>query len=562
MDRRTLLFIAISVGIIVAYQELVLKRLAPPRPTPGQVQTVPGGNAGEDGAAGDRSASVQGTNPAPRAQAGTPVAGPVEKPGERPQGRPVTIETDLYKAVIDTAGGRIRSFTLKDFRATNEPGSPDLELVVPGSESELPMGLEIRGASKWSDVQTNYATEAVDRRLAGAEQATVELRTELGGQPIVKRLTFRGDAYPIALHVETPAGSALPAELTAGTEAQPAAIGLVWSKSISKATQAGGVFEGAASLVDGKLVQTAPKALEKPENLSGAIRWSGFEDHYFLSAVAPERASQVALRTRGDAIETRILTPREGPGPVANDYTIFMGPKESSVLEAAGHDFVRGLNLGWFGPISLFLLKILNLFHRVTRNYGFDIILLTVLVKLAFWPLTKKSFESMREMQRLQPEMQRLREKYKDDPTQLNKEVMELYKRHKVNPLGGCLPMVLQIPVFFGLYQALSSTIQLRHAPFMLWIQDLSAPERLPMLGWGIPVLTILLGVTMFLQQRMSPPAGDPAQQRVMMFMPLLFTYMFIGFPAGLTLYWLTNNILTIAQQYFILKSNPPPVAA
>ena len=561
MDRRTLLFIAISVGIILAYQELVLKKLAPPRPTPGQEQAVPV-DAGRDSATGsDRAPSSQPAG-APAGSAPASATVPAEKPGERPQGRTVAIETDLYKAVVDTAGGRVRSYTLKNFRSTNEPGSPDLELVVPGSESELPMGLEIRGSSKWSDVEAVYATDAADRRITGAEEATVELRTQLGGQPVVKRLSFRGDAYPISLHVETPAAAALPVELTAGSEAQPAGIALVWSKSISKKQEAGQVFEGAASLVDGKLVQTAPKALEKPENLAGTIRWSGFEDHYFLSAVAPERASQVALRARGDAIETRILTPREGTGPVSNDYTIFMGPKESGVLEAAGHDFVRGLNLGWFGPISLFLLRILNLFHRVTGNYGIDIILLTVFVKLAFWPLTKQSFQSMREMQRLQPEMQRLREKYKDDPTQLNKEVMELYKRHKVNPLGGCLPMVLQIPVFFGLYQALSSTIQLRHAPFLLWIQDLSAPERLSLMGWGIPVLTILLGVTMFLQQRMSPPAGDPAQQRVMMFMPLLFTYMFIGFPAGLTIYWLTNNILTIAQQYFVLKSNPPPATA
>jgi YidC/Oxa1 family membrane protein insertase len=200
---------------------------------------------------------------------------------------------------------------------------------------------------------------------------------------------------------------------------------------------------------------------------------------------------------------------------------------------------------------------VLNLSHRVTGNYGIDIIVLTLLVKVAFWPLTKKSFQSMREMQKLQPEMTKLREKYKDDPKQMNSEIMELYRRHKVNPLGGCVPMILQIPVFFGLYQALSSTIQLRHAPFFLWIHDLSAPERLYVLGYGVPVLTILLGVSMFVQQRMSPPAGDPAQQKVMMFMPLVFTYMFIGFPAGLTIYWLTNNVLTIAQQYFVLRRLP-----
>ncbi len=561
MDRRTLLFITISVGIILAYQELVLKRLMPPKPGAGQTQSAPattGERSGEPTLPAERENAAPNTNPG---AAGSSASG--ERPGERPQGSTVTIETDLYTAVLETAGGRIRSYTLKQFRATNAPDSPALELVVPGSESELPMGLEIRGASKWSDVQAVYASDAGDRKISGTEEALVELKADLGGQPILKRLRFRGNAYPIELHVETPPASALAPELTAtGPDGQPPGIGLVWSKSINKTKDAGGVFEGAASLVDGKLVLTAPTALSTPQNLSGTIGWSGFEDHYFLSAAAPAHASQVALRSRGDAIEARIITPRAGSGVVSSDYTLFMGPKESAVLEAAGHDFARGLNLGWFGPISLFLLKIMNLSHRITRNYGIDIILLTILVKIAFWPLTKKSFQSMREMQRLQPEMQRLREKYKDDPKQLNNEVMELYKRHKVNPLGGCLPMVLQIPVFFGLYQALSSTIQLRHAPFMLWVHDLSAPERLPILGWGIPVLTILLGITMFLQQRMAPPAGDPAQQRVMMFMPLVFTYMFIGFPAGLTLYWITNNLLTIAQQYFVMRSNPPVATA
>ena len=163
----------------------------------------------------------------------------------------------------------------------------------------------------------------------------------------------------------------------------------------------------------------------------------------------------------------------------------------------------------------------------------------------------------MREMQKLQPEMTKLREKYKDDPQKMNTETMELYKRHKVNPLGGCVPMILQIPVFIGLYQLLQNTIELRHAPFGFWVTDLSAPERLYILGYGVPVLTLLLGASMFLQQKLTPAAGDPTQQRIMMFMPVIFTFMFIGFPAGLTLYWLTNNILTIGQQWWMIRSAP-----
>lgn len=475
------------------------------------------------------------------------------------EGRRISVETDLYTVVLTTAGGRIESFTMKQFRATNAPDSPPLDLIVPGQESELPLGVELRGARVWSDARSVYESTSSALRLHGAEQATVELETAIGSQTIVKRLTFRGDSYPIEARIETPASAGLAPELVAASpDGQAAGVALVWSKSLRKEKDAAGVFEGAAAVIDGKLVQTTPADLTKPENLTGTVAWAGYEDHYFLSAVAPDRAQLVALRPRGEAIETKIVTAREGSGPTVVGYTLFLGPKELSALREAGHDLERGLNLGWFGPISLFLLHILNLSHRITGNYGIDIILLTILVKIAFWPLTQKSFQSMREMQKLQPEMAKLREKHKDDPTQMNKEIMELYKRHKVNPLGGCLPMVLQIPVFFGLYQALSSTIQLRHAPFFLWITDLSAPERLPILGYGVPVLTILLGVSMFVQQRMSPPAGDPTQQKVMMFMPIIFTYMFIGFPAGLTLYWLTNNVLTIAQQYFVLRGAPP----
>jgi YidC/Oxa1 family membrane protein insertase len=161
-------------------------------------------------------------------------------------------------------------------------------------------------------------------------------------------------------------------------------------------------------------------------------------------------------------------------------------------------------------------------------------------------------------MQKLQPQMAHIREKYKDDSETMNREIMELYKRHKVNPLGGCLPMVLQIPVFIGLYNALLNSVEMRHAPFMWWITDLSAPDRLGELqlpfvqGAGIPILTLVMGASMFVQQWMTPAAGDPAQQRVMMIMPVMFTFMFVNFPSGLVLYWLVNNVLTIAQQVYM----------
>jgi len=189
------------------------------------------------------------------------------------------------------------------------------------------------------------------------------------------------------------------------------------------------------------------------------------------------------------------------------------------------------------------LLVVLKFFYQYTGNYGVAIIILTILIKILFHPLTRKQYESMREMQKIQPKMQAIREKFKNDKERMNREVMDLYRTHKINPLGGCWPMLLQIPVFFALYKALLNSIELRHAPFMLWIQDLS--EKDPCY-----VTPIIMGVTMFLQQKMTPAAGDPNQQKMMMFMPIIFTFLFLSFPSGLVLYWLVNNILTIGQQF------------
>jgi YidC/Oxa1 family membrane protein insertase len=236
-------------------------------------------------------------------------------------------------------------------------------------------------------------------------------------------------------------------------------------------------------------------------------------------------------------------------------FKVFLGPKVQEVLAESGFELSRLLDFGWFWFIAIPMLYLLRWLHRLTGNYGVDIILLTGIVRAATTPLTQKSFKSMKEMQKLQPQLKRLQEQYKEDQAKLQKEMMELYKRHGVNPFSGCVPMLLQMPIFVGLYQALMHAIELRHAPFALWITDLSAPERLMVAGIGIPVLTILMGATMVLQTWLTPQQGDPAQRQVMMIMPVLFTFMFINFPAGLVLYWFVSNLLGIAHQYVMLKS-------
>jgi YidC/Oxa1 family membrane protein insertase len=240
---------------------------------------------------------------------------------------------------------------------------------------------------------------------------------------------------------------------------------------------------------------------------------------------------------------------------------MYFGPKKLQILQASGDELAKAVDFGWFDVLAKPMLWLLNFFHQYSGNYGFAIILVTILIKLVFWPITQKGMKSMKNMQKLQPKIAKLREKYKADPAKMNQEMMTLYKTYKVNPVGGCLPMLIQIPFFFALYQVLMAAIELRHAPFMLWINDLSAPDRLwigidiPYLH-GIPILTLLMGASMYLQQKMTPTTADPTQARIMQFLPVIFTFMFINFASGLVLYWFVNNLLSILQQQLINRQS------
>jgi len=302
--------------------------------------------------------------------------------------------------------------------------------------------------------------------------------------------------------------------------------------------------------------------------LKSPLDWVGYENNYFTQAVIP-------LELGGYDIIAQVVDPEKQLVRIAylseafqldpNQETtlkmrLYMGPKELEQLAKAGHNLAKAVDYGWFTFIAKPLHYVLNFFFRYLHNYGLAIILLTVIIKIIFWPLTQKSFQSMQAMKKLQPKIAQLREKYGNDKEKLNQELMQLYRTYKVNPLGGCLPMILQIPVFFALYRMLNGAVELRHMPFMLWIDDLTAPDRLdigfniPYLG-GLPVLTILMGVTMFIQQKMTPSTGDPRQEQIMLLMPVVFTVMFVNFPSGLVLYWFVNNVLSIAQQYLINRS-------
>ncbi len=544
MDRRALLAVILSLLVLVAYEQFLRHYYRPPEGP----ETAPSPRASS--ALEEHAATPAQTARQTPQDATTKLDEPAE---EQALERIVRVETPLYTTLFSTRGARLVSFRLKKYRTTVDPGSPPLELIIPGVEGDAPFSLELRGrdgAPLWKDTRVAYETGAGDVVELAEGTGSLRFRTQVRGGTVTKQFLFDPASYIIRAEIslEQPPSEA-------------SEVGVSWSRSAEPKNAREHVFTKAAYLQGKKLLEPPFSELDKGVVVEGDIRWTAFSGSYFLAALALEEAEapRLWLKNRGLVIEQSVLIPVRAPATNVV-LTAYLGPKDIDALELAGHDFRRAVDLGWFGFIAVPLLHVMQFSHRFTGNYGFDIILLTLLVKILFIPLTNRSFKSMRELQRLQPEMLRIREKYKDDPQQMNKEMLELYRRHKVNPLGGCLPMLLQLPVFIGLYSALTHAVELRHAPFILWITDLSAPDRLGSVAIplveppGVPVLTLLMGASMFLQTWMSPSTGDPAQRNVMLIMPVMFTFMFINFPSGLTLYWLVNNVLTIAQQYYMTR--------
>jgi YidC/Oxa1 family membrane protein insertase len=281
------------------------------------------------------------------------------------------------------------------------------------------------------------------------------------------------------------------------------------------------------------------------------VLYGGVSERYFaLFFVDPAQKTTIDSTLREGRTDTIItfLETGLGAGKSAKaELKYFAGPKDPAILAPLGHELVKAVDYGFFHFIAKPLLMIMNFFYSFSKNYGISIILLTLLIKLAFYPLSQKSYRSMKELQKLQPKLEEIRKKYAKDKEALNREMMQLYKRHGVNPLSGCLPMLVQIPFFIALYQALMSAIELRHAPFFLWITDLSAQDP-------YYVTPIIMGATMLIQQIITPSSGDPIQKKMMYILPVVFTFMFLSFPSGLVLYWLINNVFSIAQQFYTMQ--------
>jgi len=488
--------------------------------------------------------------------------GAVETQAAKPARLPriITVDTPYYRVRLTEKGAGFTSFVLKKYRETVQKNSPLQDLLPRNDSIETVLtgftGNSLSGLDN-AVFSTNFNSDVVN--VADAAQEITFYWKSGQGVAVQKTYKFSPDSYLIGLDVAISNGSERPFDDK---------LFVALNSTVPHEKSRYG-FEGPSVLIDNKLEEINIKDIAKKSTYSGNVNWIALQDRYFMMSVIPERSGDSSLHLRlksEDVIEARYLSPQDNIGPGTQQsyhYLLFFGPKSMKILDSAGHNLGKALNFGWFDFLAKPCVWLMNKLYSVIPNYGIAIIILTILIKILLWPLGSKSYKSMSEMKKIQPLMKEIREKYKNDKKKMNEEVMNLYRTYKINPLGGCLPMVVQLPVFFALYRMLYQAIELRHAPFFLWIDDLSAPDRLfrfdfavPFMQppYGIPVLTIIMGATMLLQQKMSPPMGDPTQAKMMMFMPLIFTVIFINFSSGLVLYWLVNNLLSIAQQYYIQK--------
>ena len=558
MDKRIILFLILSMALIVLYPYVMDKMGLTKRPQPARPQK-------------EVQAPTSPINPSPASSASrlpTPAATGERKllPSQAPDAptkgdireQEVRVETDLVKVVFSNRGGVIKSWELKQYHTQEAKNPTEIQLVPSQSTSGPlipPLVLQIADPKLQQRIDQGLYQVSTGNLSLSEAQPTGEVEFSYSdpetGARVNKRLTFANGTYLVDLRLQS-SGISGQSILNLGT-----------NFGIHKWEEGFVGFIGPATLINGKLDKATP---EKEDVRTGQVAWAALQDKYFVAAAIPadELAHQVVVRKDGDKLVSVGLQTQSVTDNVSAHYRLFIGPKEYETLKGLQVGLEDTIDFGWFiyGSWSIVravakpVFYAIRYLHDFTGNYGVAIILVTVGIKLLLAPLAYKSYRSMKQMSAVQPELQALQKKHADDRERLNKELIKLYKDRKVNPVGGCLPMFFQIPVFVALFNILYMTIELRQAPFMLWINDLSVQDP-------YYVLPILMGGTMFIQQKIQPTTMDPKQAQIMLILPVFLTFLFITFPAGLVLYWLTNNVLTILQQvitdrYLLPKPSVP----
>ena len=574
MDKRGIIIVVICFAVVLGWQALVTHYW--PAPLPGTEPAAKGGAHTNVVARTAKPLEMKTAPPSAPEIAPPPPAAPAAP--KAPE-KTVTLENKLLRAELTTYGGGIRDVVLKTWKVGGTNDSP----VMLNRFASEPVFALTGGSAKdtngtvsvlaWPGADSN----AVFALTESAPDRVVFTGDAAGGLRIVKEFTL-GSNYVLSCRVRIENLNKQPVE----TPAFGVAVGT--SAQLDEQDDPTYVnadhWEGALSTTGrAKAIYTLASSMSQDVFTTAGVKWAAVKNRYFALVMTPKEPAG-GFHARKVELP-RSLTPAASAAPlgahgwllmgaakvdagaaVTREFQLYAGPKEYNRLAALGNKQEEVMEFGWFGRIAEALLWSLTALYKIIPNYGIAIIIITIIIKLLFWPIQAMSTRSMKKMQELQPLIAKLKEKFPDDPQKQQQEMMKLYKEHKVNPMGGCLPLLAQIPVFIALYNMLRTVIELRGAKF-LWIHDLSLPDTIFTLA-GIPVnpLPLLMCATTIWQQKLTPTANvDPTQQKMMMLMPLMFVFMFYSMSSGLVLYWTVQNLLSILQQWMALRDTKKPGA-
>ncbi|AEK64269.1 membrane protein insertase YidC [Collimonas fungivorans] len=541
--KRTVLWVVFSVSLLFLWDQWQRHNGQPSLFFPGTAQTVPA-------ASGPANAVVSTSADVPQASAAAaPATGAVPATAADAKGEIITITTDVVKANIDTVGGVLKRLELLTQKDTVDP-TKNLVLFDSGANRTYLAETGLIGGA-FPNHHSPFVALPGARTLDNGNQIQLVLESTEGGVKLTKVYTFKRGDYTIDVkHIVTnDSGAAISPSLYLRLKRDGHA-----PEGEQRFVH---TFTGAAVYTDAnKFQKFAFDKIEdgKADHATKADNgWFAIIQHYFVSAFIPQDKAPREIKT--EKIATNLYAVSNilplgtiAPGAtVTMDARLYSGPEIQSDLEAIAPGLELVKDYGWLTIIAKPIFWLMTQIHKVLGNWGWTIIALTVLIKLAFFPLSAASYRSMAKMKLVTPKMTSIRERFKSEPQKMNQAMMELYKTEKINPLGGCLPIVVQIPVFISLYWVLLASVEIRNAPWLGWIHDLAAPDP-------FYILPVVMAISMFIQTKLNPTPPDPMQAKVMMFMPLIFSVMFFFFPSGLVLYWVTNNVLSIAQQWVITR--------
>jgi YidC/Oxa1 family membrane protein insertase len=467
-------------------------------------------------------------------------------------GQLITLKTDTLAIDIDTKGGVIRRTELLQHKATDDKAK-NIELLESrsGAIFVAESGFVSATNQLFPNQTTLYTASEGTRELNGTDAVSLDLTAEVGGLKVVKRISLRKGGYEVQVNHDI---------TNTGTETLSPQLYLQFTRDARRleASQFYSTYTGPVVYTDaGKFQKVDFADIDKNKakyEKQASDGWLGVIQQYFVTAWIPSDKANRNYLVRNLAPNlyainaTQPLAPLLAGASAKTESRLFVGPQDTQLLEKTAPGLDLSVDYGIFTVISKPLKWLLDWCFTVVKNWGWAIILLTAIIKLAFFPLQNMAYKSMARMKVVGPKMKVLQERYGNDRVKLQTAMMEMYKTEKINPMGSCLPVLLQIPVFIALYSVLIASVEVRGAPWMLWIKDLAAPDP-------FYILPVILAATSFLQMKMSPPPPDPVQAKIMTFMPLMFSIMFFFFPAGLVVYWISNNVLSILQQWYINRN-------